>query len=219
MSDADIRFDGEPADERRGATTRVRGVIVGIGAAIAVVLVGAMLLASEPAPLPGAQSAQVDPVRIERAAMDGWETFAPVAGEQREGFPAPMVNRVGGVCIGFGRVDFGPDDARPSLARCVGNRPANMAPDEIRVLLSITSGFDTWHFIEAPGPIDAVSVRLADGDPMAENRILLSGSTAALRLENDRDLASVEWTTQSLRYRCVPDPIAWRTSEFCADRD
>ncbi|MFT6393269.1 MAG: hypothetical protein ACJA14_002798 [Ilumatobacter sp.] len=35
------------------------------------------------------------------------------------------------------------------------------------------------------------------------NRIHLSGSTAALRLENGRELASIQWSTRSQTYHCV----------------
>ena len=97
----------------------------------------------------------------QNGAVDGWESLVPTAGELRSGFPAPMVWTADRVCIGFARVDFGPDDFRPSLARCERHRAENVAANEIRSLVSIKSGFDTWHFIEAADHIDSIKVHLA----------------------------------------------------------
>ena len=213
---SELVFDREPTGERVGSGARVRWVVVGTGALLAIVIVIAALLVSEPPPREGAQAPPADSFVLEQAAVNGWEPLAPTAGELRAGFPAPMVWKADRVCIGFARIDFGPEDLRPSTARCERQRAANMATNEIRSLLSIKSGFDTWHFIEAPDHIDSITVHLATGEAVREERIHLSGSTAALRLENGRDLASIEWSTRSLRYRCLTDPIAWQTSDFCA---
>ena len=86
-----------------------------------------------------------------------------------------------------------------------------------QVLVSVKAGFDTWHFIEAADHIDSIEVTLALGERVSDDRILLSGSIAALRLENDRDLVTIEWSTRSSTYRCQPDPTAWQTSLFCAE--
>jgi hypothetical protein len=213
----EIVFDRETTGESVSSVAHVRWVLVGSGALLAIVIALAVLRVSEPTSQRGAQAMPAGSFVLEQAAFDGWEPLAPTAGELRAGFPAPMVWKGDRVCIGLARTDFGPEDFRPSTARCERQRATNMASNEIRSLLSIRSGFDTWHFIEAPGDIDSINVRLATGAALGGERIHLSGSTAALRLEDGRDLASIEWSTRSLRYRCVPDPTAWRTSEFCAD--
>jgi hypothetical protein len=213
----EIVFDRETTGESVSSVAHVRWVLVGSGALLAIVIALAVLRVSEPTSQRGAQAMPAGSFVLEQAAFAGWEPLAPTAGELRAGFPAPMVWKGDRVCIGLARTDFGPEDFRPSTARCERQRATNMASNEIRSLLSIRSGFDTWHFIEAPGDIDSIKVRLATGAALGGERIHLSGSTAALRLEDGRDLASIEWSTRSLRYRCVPDPTAWRTSEFCAD--
>jgi|TARA_R110002110_G_scaffold18932_4_gene78956 hypothetical protein len=215
----EIVFDREPTGESVSSVARVRWAWVGSGALLAIVIALVVLRVSEPTSQKGAQAMPAGSFVLEQAAFDGWEPLAPTAGELRAGFPAPMVWKGDRVCIGLARTDFGPEDFRPSTARCERQRAENMASNEIRSLLSIRSGFDTWHFIEAPGDIDAIKVRLATGAALGGERIHLSGSTAALRLEDGRDLASIEWSTKSLRYRCLPDPTAWRTSKFCADAD
>ncbi|MFT4617904.1 MAG: hypothetical protein ACI89G_002549 [Minisyncoccia bacterium] len=215
----EIVFDREPTGESASSVTRVRWALVGSGALLAIVIALAVLRVSEPTSRRGAQAIPASSFVLEQAAFDGWEPLEPTAGALRAGFPAPMVWKEDRVCIGLARTDFGPEDFRPSTARCERQRAENMAANEIRSLLSIRSGFDTWHFIEAPGDIDAIQVRLATGAALGGERIHLSGSTAALRLEDGRDLASIEWSTKSLRYRCLPDPTAWRTSKFCADAD
>jgi len=212
-----IVFDREPIGEDVGSVARVRWVLIGTGALLATVIALAVLLVSEPTSQKGAQATPTGSFVLEQAAFDGWEPLVPTAGELRVGFPAPMVWKGDRICIGLARTDFGPDDFRPSTARCERQRAENMAPNEIRSLLSIKSGFDTWHFIEAPGPIESIKVRFATGAAVGDERIHLSGSTGALRLENGRDLASIEWSTRSLTYRCVPDPTAWQSSEFCVD--
>lgn len=212
----ELVFDREATGEIVGSVTRVRWVVIGTGALLAIVIVTAARLVSEQMSLEGAQ-VPADSFVLELAAIDGWQPLAPTAGELRAGFPAPMVWRADRTCIGLARIDFGAENPRPSTARCERQRAENMASNEIRSLLSIKSGFDTWHFIEAPDDIGSVKVRLATGEAVGDERIHLSGSTAALRLENGRDLASIEWSTRSLRYRCVPDPTAWQTSEFCAN--
>jgi hypothetical protein len=210
-------FDREPIGNNSSSWKRNRKVIAGTAALLSIVVIIAVLLVTEPTPQKGAQATPVGSFVLEQAAFDGWKPLAPTTGELRTGFPAPMVWKGNRVCIGLARTDFGPEDFRPSTARCERNRATNMASNEIRSLLSIKSGFDTWHFLEAPHDIDSITVRLTTGAALGGERIHLSGSTAALRLENGRDLASIEWSTRSLRYRCAPDPAAWRTSKFCAD--
>jgi hypothetical protein len=213
----ELVFDHEPTSGRSSSAARGRWVLAGTGVVLAIVIVIAVLLTSEPTPLEGAQARTSDSVVLEQAAVDGWEPFAPTTGELRAGFPTPMLWTTDRICIGFARIDFGPEDLRPSTARCERQRAENMKANEIRSLLSIKSGFDTWHFIEAPHEIESIKMRLATGEVVGNERIHLSGSIVALRLENDRDLASIEWSTRSQTYRCVTDPTAWQTSEFCAD--
>jgi hypothetical protein len=214
-SESEFVFDREPINESVDSAKRVRWVLAGTAVLLAIVVIIAVLLVTEPTSQKGAQATPAGSFVLEQAAFDGWEPLTPTTGELRTGFPAPMVWKGDRVCIGLARTDFGPDDFRPSTARCERNRVTNMASNEIRSLLSIRSGFDTWHFLEASRHIDSITVRLATGAALGGERIHLSGSTAALRLENGRDLASIEWSTQSLRYRCTPDPVAWRTSQFC----
>lgn len=213
---SELVFDIESAGKGVGSVTRVRWVVIGTGAVLAIVIAVAVFLLSEPTPQKGAQVKPAASFMLAQAAVDGWEPLAPTAGELRAGFPAPMVQKGDRICIGFARIDFGPEDFRPGTARCERQRAENMASNEIRTLLSIKSGFDTWHFIEAPDDIESITVRLATGEAVGAERIHLSGSTAALRLENGRDLASIEWATRSLKFRCVPEPTAWRSSVFCA---
>jgi hypothetical protein len=72
---------------------------------------------------------------------------------------------------------------RPSLARCERLSAENMAVNEIRSLVSIKRGFDTWHFIEAADRIGSIKVHLATGEAVGHERLHLSGLTAELRLE------------------------------------
>ena len=215
---SELVFDHESADDSVGSVARPRWVLAGTAVLLTIVIVTAVLLFSEPTTQEGTQVTPAESVVLERPAVDGWEPLTPTAGELRSGFPAPMVWSAGRVCVGFARVDFGPDDFRPSLARCERRGAKEMADNEIRSLVSVTSGLDTWHFIEAADTIDSIKVRLATGEAVDGDRLLLAGSTGALRLENGRDLASIEWSTQSSTYRCVPNPTAWRTSVFCGDQ-
>lgn len=150
----EIVFDREPTGESASSVTRVRWALVGSGALLAIVIALAVLRVSEPTSRRGAQAIPASSFVLEQAAFDGWEPLEPTAGALRAGFPAPMVWKEDRVCIGLARTDFGPEDFRPSTARCERQRAENMAANEIRSLLSIRSGFDTWHFIEAPGDID-----------------------------------------------------------------
>lgn len=214
-------FDDGQTDDNAGSATHVRQVVVGLTAILAIVIgiLIAVHLLSEPAPQEGAHVRQAEIILLERPAVDGWELLVPLAGELSSEFPPPMVWRADRVCIGFARVDFGPDNVRPSLARCERSPAEDMAVNEIRSLVSVKTGFDTWHFIEAADRIDSIEVLLTARESLNGDRIHLSGSTAALRLENGRDLASMQWSTQDQTYRCVPDPTAWQTSEFCTEPD
>lgn len=186
-------------------------------ATVAILVAIALQVAGRPDGEEGTQQ-PTGSVVLRRASSEGWDALEPTTGRLRSGFPTPMVWRSDRVCIGFARIDFGPDDVRPSLARCEQAAGAEMASNEIRSLMSIESGFDTWHFIEAAAPVADVTVRLVDGELVGDDRIHLSGSTIALRLEVARDLAAFDWSTSRERFRCVPDPAAWRTSVFCPGR-
>lgn len=213
-------FDDEPIDDGSDSATGGRQVLAGVAAmlVIALLVVIAVRFLSSPAPLEGAQVNQDGPILLERPAVNGWEPLMPLSGELRSDFPPPMVWRSDRVCIGFARVDFGPDDFRPSLARCERHPAENLGANEIRSLVSVKSGFDTWHFIEAAGRIDSVDVLLTTRESLSGDRIHLSGSTLAVRLENGVDIESLRWSTEDQTYRCESDPDAWQTSEFCADR-
>ena len=191
---------------------------LGVGAVFTALIVAAVIVfvTSDPPPRQGTQSEPAGPVVLRLADDEGWDRLMPIAGIRREGFPEPMVARTDRICVGFGRIDFGPNDLRPSLARCERDPSPSMDPNEIRSIVTITSGFDTWHFLEAAGPIEQVRLRLAAGDIVSSDRIHLADSTMALRLENDRDDSSLEWSTNRGSFRCTTDAVAWRTSTFCA---
>jgi hypothetical protein len=211
-------FDHTSAAQTGGSDVRAGRVLVSTAVLLAIVIVLVVQLVSEPTTQEGTQATSAESFVLERAAFRGWEPLVSISGEPRPGYPAPMVWTADRVCIGFARLDFGPDDLRPSLARCEPHSTGNMAANTIRSLVSVKAGFDTWHFIEAADHIDSIEVSLASGERMSDDRILLSGSIGALRLENDRDLETVEWSTRSSTYRCRPDPTAWRSSVFCAQR-
>ncbi len=191
---------------------------VGVGIVFAVLLAAAAIVfvTSDPAPRQGSQSPPTGPVVLQLADTTGWVRLTPLAGPPREAFPEPMVTRTDGVCVGFGRIDFGPDDLRPSLARCEPDRSPAMDPNEIRSIVAIASGFDTWHFLEAAAPIETVTLQLVSGEAVSADRIHLAESTMALRLENGHDVASIEWSTDRGRFRCTADAAAWQTATFCA---
>ena len=164
---------------------------------------------------PGTQI-EGQPVTLGLAALTGWTPLADLSGEPRPDFPEPMVWKKDRVCIGLSRVDFGPDDLRPSLARCVPNSTiAGLAPDAIVTIATVVAGLDTWHFIEAAGPVERVRVKVSDDGDLGGDRIHLAGSTFALRLTNGLDLERLEWGAGDITYRCTPDPMAWQTSDFC----
>lgn len=169
---------------------------------------------------PSTQGQQVDgplATTLRLAEDDGW--IALTSGAERPGFPEPMLWTADGICIGFGRVDFEPDDRRPSLARCrLGDTAGSIGPNMIRPLISIASGFDTWHFLETADAVEGVNVQFGDGGRIEADRAYIGGSMIALRLENGRDLTSFGWVTTESSYRCTPEPTAWRSSVFCVDR-
>ncbi len=212
----------QPGSQRGVSVGTDRWVLVRTVTALAIVLIVVVVLlfrlSPQQAPLAGSQASSVERIAVQSAAIEGWELLVPAAGELRPGFPPPMVSKTDRLCIGFARVDFGPGDVRPSLALCEADAAPDLAANEIRSIHARKSGFDTWHFLEAASPIEWLGADLASGENLEDNRIHLSGSTAALRLENGRDLASIEWSTASQRYRCIADPAAWRTSVFCTEQ-
>ena len=161
---------------------------------------------------------QVDGVRVSLGLADrqGWVLLDSQTGDLRPGFPEPMVWHKDQLCIGLSRVDFGPDDIRPSLARCVPNSVRSaLDEDGIVTVATVVAGRDTWHFVEAWGPIERLDVEVGDGKGLDSDRIYTAGSTFALRLLEDQDLAQIEWRIGDVTYQCTPGPDAWRTSEFC----
>lgn len=164
----------------------------------------------------GVQVDPVGPARLRGATEGTWVPFARVAGDGREGFPEPMVRRSDGICVGFGRVDFAPEVRRPSLARCEPAASTTpLADNEIRPIVAVQSGFDTWHVLEAADDVTGIRVMTADGAEVMGDRLFVSDSTLAIRLENDRPLVLFEWSTPGGTHRCVPDAAAWRTATFC----
>ena len=214
----DFAFDDEPADLADEPETRAdRAVVAGV-VLLAIVIAIAVAVVSRPTPQPGTQAAPAGSVALERASAFGWQTLTPASGRPRPGYPSPMVLSTDRVCVGFERLDFDPRDRRPSIARCDMQRRGDLAVNEIRSVVSIKAGFDTWHFIQAPATLDSIEVFLADGEPMSGDRVFLAGTIGALRLENGRDLERIEWETPLSTFRCTPDPTAWRSSVFCTER-
>jgi len=216
-ADNELVFDRESAVQSDGPNVRLGQMLAGTAVLLAIVIVIVVQLVSAPTPQAGAQASPAEPLAVETAAMSGWEPLVSVSGEQRVGYPPPMVWTDDRVCIGFARLDYGPDDFRPGLARCERVDAGPIGANEIRSLVSVTAGFDTWHFVEAADHIESIKVYLVSGERVSDDRILLLDSIGALRLENDRDLVTVEWSTRSGTYRCLADPTAWRTSVFCAE--
>lgn len=198
------------AEKRRGGM-----ILIALVATAAVVWFA--FFAGNPA-MPGSQVEGIPAMSMAQATELDWVAMESGMGEQRPGFPEPMVWRGDRICIGFGRVDFEPEKRRPSVARCI--EPSDVQrfdPDAIAVLMSLASGLDTWHFLETTSPIDEVHVELGEGEALGRDRIYISGSTVALRLPNERDLDEIEWSTESGKWTCVPQRDVWRTSVFCPD--
>lgn len=213
-----ISFDiaEEPASDGVHTLIFLRATLaIGLVAAL---IAAVVVISADPPTRQGQQVSSTSEIALRQAPVRGWEPLIPTAGELRDGFPEPMVWRSDRVCLGFARADFGADVRRPSLARCEQQPPDQpLAIEEIRFLHSIESGFDTWHFLEAADRVDTVDVSLSTGESLSGERIHLSDSTIALRLENGRDLVSIRWSTRSQTFECLTDPKAWETSLFCSD--
>lgn len=192
---------------------RRRSLVVIMAAAVG--LVWLLVLAGQPA-MRGTQVEGTPEIRMARATEMNWHELSSETGEERPGFPEPMVSTADGICIGFGRVDFTREERRPSVARCVEPPELrSVGPGAIATLMTLASGLDTWHFLEAASSVDEVRVWLADGGALGPERIYISGSTFALRLPNERDLSEIAWSSGSREWRCVPEAEAWQTSVFC----
>lgn len=176
---------------------------------------GVWVLSGSP-PTPG--------VQVESPAMDiggagpvGWlalETGTPVRGAD---FPQPMA-RVDDreTCIGFSRVDFSATNRRPTLERCVARTGGGLGTREIRVLMIISSGTDTWLFVEAADPVVAVDAEVLDDGPLDTGRILVGGPVFALLLATDTDLSSLRWETTDGTFTCSPAADTWSTGVLCS---
>lgn len=183
----------------------------------AAMLVWLLILAAKPAPLPGVQVDGLPDIRMAQATEMEWDQLVSQSGDERPGFPEPMVWRGDRICVGFGRVDFSPEQRRPSVARCVDPPDVRTAgPSAIATLMTLASGLDTWHFIEASSEVGDVRVTLAEGERLGADRIYVLGSIFALRLPNERELRELEWSTAPGSWRCTPEAEAWRTSVFCS---
>ena len=205
----------DPAPRGVDLPLRLRAALA-IGLVVAVI-VAAALISRDPPAREGHQVSSIAEISLRQASVRGWKPLVPTTGQLRDGFPAPMVWRSDRICLGFARADFGADVRRPSLARCERRPPDRpLAAAEIRLLHSIESGFDTWHFLEAADRIDTVDVTLSTGESIDGDRVHLSDSTIALRLENGRDLMSIRWSTGAQSFECLTDPLAWQTSQFCS---
>lgn len=195
-----------PLDGRR------RWWVTGLGiVAIAAVATLLLPLATPDRTSEGRQVGDAEPVEIGNPEADGWVAMVPLATDDRAGFPTPVVQHGSSICVGFARVDFGPDDVRPSLARCVPAASEPIGTHEIRRLVSVKSGLDTWHFIEAGGDVTTVS------GSIGPNRVHLAGPVIGLRLENGVGIDDVTWSTRDGSFTCEPDDGVWQTGVFCPD--
>jgi hypothetical protein len=171
--------------------------------AAAVALVWLLVFAGKPT-LPGAQVDGTPAIHMAQPSAMTWHDLVSEAGEERPGFPEPMVSRADRICIGFGRVDFTQEERRPSVARCVEPPEVrSLGPGAIATLMTVASGLDTWHFLEAANPVDEVRVELAEEGALGRDRIYISGSTFALRLPNELELGEIRWSNESRKWRCV----------------
>lgn len=204
----------ETSDHRHAQKPLRRRSLVAILAA-AVGLVWLLVLAGQPA-MRGTQVEGTPEIRMARATEMNWRELVSGTEEERPGFPEPMVSRADGICIGFGRVDFTQAQRRPSVARCVEPPELrSVGPGAISTLMTLASGLDTWHFLEAATPVDRVRLEMAEGETLSLDRIYVSGSTFALRLPNERELSEIAWSSGSREWRCAPEPSVWQTSVFC----
>jgi len=209
-----------PTEVRPPAATpgdRRRRWIFGVALAIAAVVAAVVIpLVSPDRVSDGRQLADAEPVEVGSPADDAWQSMEPLAADERNGFPAPVVSIDDSICIGFARIDFGPDDVRPSLARCVPHASDTVDADAVRLLVSVKSGFDTWHFVEAGNDVVAVEVATADGtiDP---GRIYLAGAIIGLRMQNGVDVERFTWSTIAGAFECDADLSAWENGAFCND--
>lgn len=204
----------ETSDPRHLQKPLRRRTLAAIMAA-AVALVWLLLLTGRPV-LNGAQVEGTPEMRMAQPSEMNWHELVSGPGEDRPGFPEPMVSRGDRICIGFGRVDSKQEERRPSVARCAEPTELwSLGPGAIATLMTRASGLDTWHFLEATNSVDEVHVELAEGGALGLDRIYIRGSTFALRLPNERELGEIEWSTQFGKWKCVPEAEAWRTSVFC----
>lgn len=173
-------------------------------AAVVLVIVAAwVLLLGDESTRPGRQVPGA-PVAIAAAEPDGWELLRS-SGDPRPLFPEPMVRHGRRICVGFGRVDFGPTALRPSLARCVDTAAVGELPaDGMVVISTVRSGNDSWHFIEVGAAVEGVEVDLGDGTRLGDERIHLGSTTVALRIPNDATVRALRWETATATYACSP---------------
>jgi len=213
----DLRQEGgeQPATPSPGAADRRRRLLLGIALAVGAIVVAVVIPVVTPERVSdGRQVADAEPLEIGSPESDGWVVMVPLAADDRTGFPTPVVNFGPSTCIGFARVDFGPDDVRPSLARCVPAAPMSLGNDEIRLLVSIKSGFDTWHFIEAGNDVALADVATTS-DSIDPSRVYLADAIIGLRLENGVSVARLSWSTIDGSYECESNDDAWKTGAFC----
>lgn len=182
---------------------------------VVALLVGLAVRVSNDDPPAGEQVAGNTPIEIRTATGDEWTPMRRLGGDARPGFPEPMVRGDGALCVGFGRVDFPVESRRPSVARCESRPGPLLTAGELRQVVSVTSGLDTWQFVELSDDVVSVSVTVADGTNVAPDRLYAVDSLVALRLENGQRLGSIDWTFATAAYRCTTDPEAWTSGRFC----
>lgn len=202
----------EPAGDRPWIRRHPLVVVaaVAVAVAIAVFAVGGGSRPEEPG-----QQLAGPTARIAGAGNRAWIELIPESGAPREGWPPPMIARGTEVCLGFGRVDFGPP-TRPTLARCVEETAIPELPaNGLASLVVVDAGADAWHLLATGGEVDSASVTDFRGNDIELERIHLDGDLVALRLARGVELSDLSWIIGRTRIRCAPPAGAAVSGRFC----
>lgn len=206
-------------DRQAAPAGRRSGLAIALGAVVALALAAVVfVVADDPPERAGVQLGPLgSAATIGSAAGRAWSPLVPVDGEQRAGFPLPMVSVADdGVCFGFGRVDFRPPP-RPTLARCVSAEDVPSLPATgMTTLVRIQNGFDYWHLVQFGEPVRELTVELTDGSALTGDRVHISDRLAALRIPLDAPLEQMSWGPLRNRIVCAPAADAAMSGRFCA---
>ena len=190
-----------------------RGLVIAV---VAVALLGAYLVSADTdAPVIDGHQLNTPYVRNTTATGRPWTAMPPLSGLTRDGRPGPMVADDGEVCLGFERLDH-PPPRLPSIARCVAPIDRDAIPaDGLVNLVRVEAGPDFWHLLEMSGAVEQVSV-LGSNGPLTEDRIHVLDELVLLRIGRSEALTELRWRSGRAEVRCVPEPEAARTGQFCS---